>query len=175
MKNRFLLLAAAVGMPAMASAGDVGLGVSLDHDPHILLPINVSETVRIEPFIDITKDESDLGGGVQGQFDAKELGLGVFLRSALDDRAGLYYGVRYSKLEGETTVTDSGGAVLFESEDDGDNLALVLGGEYAVGNRLLIGVEAFWFRLSIDSDDGAETTTQETSGTDTRVVVRFMF
>lgn len=174
MKN-LVLCVLACATPLAAGAGDVGLGVSLDHAPHILVPIHVSESLRVEPFIDFTKDESDLGGGVTGRFDSKEVGLGMFLRSALDDAAGVYYGIRYSKVTGDTQVTDSGGAVLFESDDDGDNFSLVLGGEYAVGNRLFVGLEAYWFRLSLDSSSGGTTETQEISGTDTQVVLRFMF
>jgi hypothetical protein len=173
--RKLVLCVLACAAPLTAAAGDIGLGVSLDHAPHVLVPINVSESLRVEPFIDLTKDESDLGGGVKGRFESRELGLGVFLRSPIDDAAGLYYGLRYSKLTGDTRVTDSGGALLFESDDDGVKLSLVLGGEYAIGNRLFVGLEAYWFRLTLDSTSGGTTETQETSGTDTQAVLRFMF
>ncbi len=162
MKKKQLALAIALLTTAGIASAEgtkVGLGVSVkSDDTKIYLPIDVSESIRIEPAIQYTHINPDSGSNL----DVIEFSVGVFGLAPVSNNVGLYYGARIGYLDIDASF-----------EADGYSLAPTIGLEYWVNERFSISAEAEWSYSSIDGDDGFPDS--KTSATDTNLLVRYFF
>jgi hypothetical protein len=168
-------------MPAFAA--DFGIGVSVQSDDALIyLPIDFNKQFRLEPSIRYLKDEQDFGNGVNFDQESIEIGVGLFGLTGVGESIRVYYGGRLAYVRNEVDQTTQlvtgpvfGTIVLAtrQSDADGYRISPTLGFEYLINERLSIGAEAEYFFQDVEGDDLAAD--RETSGTDTRLIVRFKF
>lgn len=156
------LAALALFVPTLASA-DWGLGATVGNSEGTLfVPIQLSDTLRLEPFGEYSRSEFDAGGATATLTDLG-VGLGVFRLRPINEHAQLSFGGRAAYLRD----TVSGGGLLADSTDDGFQVEAVLGGEAFLLPEFSLGVEAYATALDI----GGTTT----YGTGSRVIARVFF
>lgn len=182
MKNRIAL---ALSMAFSASTfANVGVGVSVrDDDTRIYVPINVTESFRIEPFVNYGKRE-EKDDDWEESVKAYEFGLGFFGRTELVDKLHFLYGARISYLSAKAVNKDSDGS-SYKYDVDGYSIAPTMGFEYFIMEKLSIGADVSLVYAKTDSesksydydyDYGAkvEQTNKDTE-TDTSLNVKFYF
>jgi hypothetical protein len=188
-KLAIVLLCASSGS---ALAADYGVGVSAkSDDAWIYAPIDVTPGFRIEPSIRFfnAKTESQQQSGpipstVSSQAHTREYALGLFGVSGVGESVRIYYGARGAYIDsadktrisfgGVTTTTD------YESSSDGYRISPTLGFEYVINEHFSIGGEAEWFYQDVDIDSTQpfalpQSAHSKTNGTNTHLIVRFMF
>ncbi len=175
------------------AAGELGVGISVrDDDSAIYLPYRVSEKILVEVSFAYTDRETDSSVS-NSDFENYELGFGVFGLKNLKERLSLYYGARVSYVESELTnssspVSNSASPffalrTVSNNESDGYKIAPTLGVSYSFTDSFSVAGEAAWFYEDVDSTTSVtrddETTIsksgQTNNGTETRIVLRYMF
>lgn len=167
-----LVPAAAMGAPpsqstppshTVQSAGGVfmGIGASIrDGDPSIYLPIEISPAFRVEPFF--AWSEVDTGAG--GSTESRQAGAGGFFRFDLHEQLQTYAGGRLAFVEMEDPA----------QELDGFRIEPTVGVEFWATRRFTLALEAFLYLEDLDgSTAGGLAVERESTGTDTRLLVRF--
>jgi hypothetical protein len=172
------LVALAAGSMQAASAAEFGLGVSVQSDDSIIYaPIDINKQFRVEPSIRYQKNEFESGTGLDLETETLELAVGLFGLTGVSESLRIYYGGRlaYIDQESDSLVNSIVGGNIFAArstqEADGFRISPTLGFEYLINDRFSIGGEAEYFFQDIDGDSGDT----ESSGTDTRLIVRFKF
>lgn len=161
------LAALALFMPVLAHGADWGLGTTLnDTGGTVYVPIEIDETMRLEPFGSYFRNEFGTPGGTSG-FSGLELGIGVFKSTALEERVRVYAGGRLSFLYAENEV--AGGP---DETAKGLAVSPVLGGEVFPLPQLSFSVEVFATLSQQDASIENDTTDY---GTGSRFVARFFF
>ena len=185
-----------------AYGAEIGVGASVRaDDASIYLPVQFGESFRLEAELrafereaistpvsssSVTRSESSV--------DSKLFGLGAFYIKALNENLRTLLGLRasYVKTENDGASAISGlGATAFSVRDvDGYEITPTVGLEYILNEKVSISVEAFWFDRNQDGEITTTTTSggffpvttvtttdfsQDESGTDARVVLRFFF
>ena len=140
----FCALAAAFTLPLTAQdqtpAPKVGVGITVP-DLGLLLPINVSQHVRLEPYVDFYSTRADYPvTSDTGWASHTRIGLGLFSVAHRRERLGLYFGPRFGLLRGSTSVNGSAGRTSTTSS--GWFLGGAIGGEYSPVPGLSVGGEA---------------------------------
>ena len=168
-------------LPALAA--DFGIGVSVQSDDALIYaPIDFNKQFRLEPSLRYLKDEQDFGNGLQFEQESIEVGVGLFGLTGIGESIRVYYGGRVAYVRNELDQTTqvvtspifgTAALVVRQSDSDGYRISPTLGFEYLINERLSIGAEAEYFFQDIESDDLGPD--RETSGTDTRLIVRFKF
>lgn len=160
-------------------AADFGIGVSArSDDGWVYVPIDISKNFRLEPSVryyssDSTTAQSLTESSVDS--DTLEVGIGVFGLKQVEEAAHLYYGIRLAYLDRSiesTTVTSSGTTFLDEAKQDGYRIGPTMGFEYLFGGHFSVGGEASYAFVELEDDDGGD---QSSSGTETRLIFRYMF
>lgn len=185
--KKFIVIAAVLSVPGSALAAEVGLGVSIkSSDSTIYVPINVSESFRIEPMLQYVNETSedrllpDTPYTIAASYDTTQwiVGAGLFGVTKLADSASVYYGGRigYQSVKNEIAYTGSlppGYTRPASSSDeyDGYLLAPTVGLEYHFSEHFSIGGEAALTYTSFDGDDSEN----ENVSTSTNIIFRYMF
>ena len=91
------------------NAGNLGLGVSIKPgETAVYLPIKVSEFYKVEPFIEYSKNSSELisphspdsqnddADSQNDDYSTRAIGVGLFRSKEMGQSANLYYGLRAS-------------------------------------------------------------------------------
>jgi hypothetical protein len=177
-------------LSANALAADFGLGISARSDDGFLyVPINVSESFRIEPNVRYGSSEYEFDDGLRDSQDTEtwELGVGVFGIKKITDAAHIYYGARVAYIDTESTTTQSssfGDDIRSESTQDGYRIGPTVGFEYLFGGHFSIGGEASYTFVDLEGESTSRvgnfavlSTDTEQSGqsTQTRLIFRYMF
>ena len=196
--KRALLLSALAASPMFAQAADFGLGVSVQsNDAWIYAPIDITPAFRLEPSIRYFDGESEsqarslsvfrpVESTVTSDATTYELAIGAFGLAPIGESVRVYYGARVAYVDSDQQlriVTDLGGFQDVSEEEfssDGYRISPTLGFEYHLSKRFSIGGEAEWFYQDIDhersgTDSDATNGSSKSSGTDTRLIVRFKF
>lgn len=181
-----------------AGAADFGIGVSVQSsDSWLYVPIDITPSFRLEPSLRYLDQD---GGSetnqvifgttqrvaVESERQNIELALGLFGMKKLGESTRVYYGgrVAYIKSESDFHITQSFLGTVDEQHEetssDGYRISPTLGVEYLFNEHFSLGAEAEWFYQDIDSDfkttdDPASAGDSQLTGTDTRLIVRFMF
>lgn len=181
-----------------AVAADYGIGVSArSDDAFIYLPIDINKSWRIEPSVRYASNEVSQVSGTfndssQQEIDNIEVGVGVFKLAKIAESVQLYYGARAAYVDLQSTFVDTttffpGATTTFRSEtsQDGYRVGPSIGFEYLFGEHFSIGGEASYTFIDIEGESksrtsGSTTTTrgnveQKSSGTATRLIVRYRF
>lgn len=182
-------------------AAEVGIGVSAkSDDAWIYVPIDFESKYRLEPSLRYAKDKFSLsqpasqtssGSTTNQEVESFELGLGGFRIVGVGDNAQLSFGVRIayvdSKSEVSSITTFPFGAIFESSSEvsqEGFRIAPSIGFEYLIGEHFSIGGEASYSFLDVDGDGSSRSnsgtvtrveTSQESSGTQTQLILRYMF
>ena len=129
------------GLAAQEPRRVVGLGITVP-DLGLLLPIDVSKHVRIEPYVVFYAVRVDFPVGSDTTWDSHtRLGLGVFSVSRPAETVRIYVGPRFGLLWGSTSV--NGPSIGKTTVDNsGWFLGGAIGGEYDPVARIGIGGEA---------------------------------
>lgn len=196
--KRIILAAAVAAVTTQVTAADVGIGASVQsNDSWIYVPIDINSKLRLEPslrFIDAesqsrTEDSSfglPITTTVKSDGTTYELALGIFGLVPIAESARLYYGGRIAYIDSESEIHIHQLFGNFEEQSvqktssDGYRLSPTLGFEYLFNEHFSIGGEAEWFYQDVDSTrDQTDVASIEggskSSGTDTRLIVRFRF
>jgi hypothetical protein len=173
-------------------AADFGLGISArSDDGFVYLPINISKTFRIEPSVRYVSNEQtftqSFGEDTQ-ETDQWELGVGVFGLRQVTDAAHVYFGARVAYVDVQSSSVDEssfGLPIYSETDQDGYRIGPAVGFEYLFGQHFSVGGEASYTFLDIEGEsssrigNGLSQSTlkieQKTNGTQTRLIVRYMF
>ena len=138
----------------------MGLGGSVrSDDAAIYLPIEISPVIRVEPFF--AWSETDLSPG--GSTESRQVGAGGFYRFEAADHLQVYAGGRLSFVEMEFAGGDLDG---FRAEP-------TVGVEFWATPRFTLALEAFLYREDLDGNNGGVAVESESTGSDTRLLVRF--
>ncbi len=132
----------------------VGVGITVP-DLGLLLPINVSQHVRLEPYVDFYATRADYPVTSDTAWASHtRIGLGLFSVAHPRELVGLYFGPRFGLLRGSTKVNGSAGQTSTTSS--GWFLGGAIGGEYNPVPGLGIGGEAkIEFDHSSSSSNGS--------------------
>jgi hypothetical protein len=177
---RAVALAASVMGSTAAHAADYGIGVSVQSDDAILYaPIDFNDKFRLEPNIRYSKNEFETNTSNDFEQERLEIGVGLFGLGTVNKSVRIYYGGRLSYIDQENVQTfnsfvvgGSGNLVATATSDsDGYRVAPTIGFEFLFNERLSLGGEAEYFFQDIDGDNNEA----KTSGTDTRLILRFKF
>ena len=139
---------------AISTAGDSVAGA-----PAILIPIQITNRLRIEPEIGVFRHSREEPGAIDVDYSVStfEIGLGVFPQT-LQQNFRLYYGLRvgYVAMEEEAKQTTSvrGTEVTATATQDADGffLAPAVGGEYLFSDRFSLGGEVQFRHISVEGD-----------------------
>lgn len=139
----------------------MGLGGSLrSDDASIYLPIEISPLLRVEPFFQWSETEQTPGGSTE----YRQLGAGGFFRFEVHDNLQTYAGGRLSFVDMEF-----GGGDL-----DGFAIEPTVGVEFWATPRFTLALEAYLYWMDLDGSNGAGAALEnESTGTDTRILLRF--
>jgi hypothetical protein len=175
---RSLLAVAGLALcSSSALAVDFGIGIAArsTDDGWLYVPVDVSEHFRFEPTFRYASEERD--DGLESS-DIREFGLGVFGLKQLTEAGQLYFGARaaYVKSE-ELYYVNSVARVRIKS--DGYSVAPTAGVEFLFGGHFSVGGEVAYSFEQLDSKLRGWTATpsveQDSHGTQTRFIVRYMF
>jgi len=162
----------ALAMPALTQAAEWGLGATVGADGNaIYVPVKVSETLRVEPYVSYYDLESDFGTA-NTSYQYAEGGVGFFGQAAVTEQVQSYVGARfgYFRNKGES----SGG--FSDTDEEGFIIAPTIGGEFFFVPQFAVGVEAYVFYRDSDEDiEGFGEAETKDYGTGSRVVARFFF
>lgn len=169
-----MLLLAGCSSVAVAEV-DYGVGLSVQNsDGVIRLPINISDTWRIEPSLRYSAYEQD-GGFPDGDSKYMELDVGIFKKKMIADKVALLYGAKVGYLKSRSTYNE-GESV---NKEDGYSIAPTLGVEYNIMENFSIGGE---IGLQYYNSDGSEDdfgddvdTSKKYISTQTGISVRYFF
>jgi hypothetical protein len=157
-RNRLALMVAVLGLAASASAQSggvrVGIGAAVSNTPALLVPIDVTSRIRIEPEIGVIRDTASHDSDVtiletlsqlapisatqETRVTTVSAGAGAFFVQT-SDKIKMQYGVRAGYARSATTVSLS--AFTFETRLNGYFIAPAVGGEYFVVDRFSLGAE----------------------------------
>lgn len=122
------------------AARKVGVGITVP-DVGVMLPINVSRHLRVEPFVDFFAARADFPATSDTVWQSStEIGVGLFSVATPEDRFAVYFGPRIGYLHGSTKVNGSAGQDATTSK--GWFVAGAIGAEYSMVPRFSIGGEA---------------------------------
>lgn len=177
-----LLLAAAGVVHVAAAQTDAGIGVSIQSDDSLIyVPIDFNQKFRLEPSLRYFKEESHFQNGLDLDSSSLELGVGLFGLTGVGERLRIYYGGRLAYVRSEFRSTqifasDLLGFETFTTQQDADGYRVspTLGFEFLINDRLSIGGEAEYFYQDLEVERFGRNQLQS-SGTDTRLIVRFKF
>jgi hypothetical protein len=134
----------------------VGVGITVP-DVGLLLPINVGQHVRLEPYVDFYATRADYPVTSDTAWASHtRIGLGLFYVTHPRERLGLYFGPRLGLLRGSTSVNGSAGQTSTTSR--GWFLGGVIGGEHSPVPGLSVGGEA-----KIEFDHSSSSSSGSTS------------
>ena len=178
-----------------AVAATVGVGVSVrSGDTSIYIPVDINNSIRIEPFVRARKSSGDYEHRVGSYAYSSDYedsyryyGVGIFGKSSINENSNTYYGARIAYTTGKheyNSESSNGDYYSGESDLSGYGIAPTLGFEYYITEKFSIGAEAEWYYEKFDSDTKStssfgdvETTNEEdkSTGTNTRVSIRLFF
>jgi hypothetical protein len=134
----------------------LGVGITVP-DVGVLLPINVSQHVRLEPYVDFYSTRADYPVTSDTAWASHaRIGLGLFSVAHPRERLGLYFGPRFGLLRGSTRINGSAGQTSTKSS--GWFLGGAIGAEYSPVPGLSVGAEA-----KIEFDHSSSSSTGSTS------------
>ena len=136
------LSAVPLSAQVQAPAHRVGVGITVP-DVGLLVPINVTWHVRLEPYINFQSTRTDYPP--VSAFDTvwtsyTQIGLGIFAVLHPEERVSLYFGPRGGWLRASRRENATGNQS--DEKDTGGFMAAALGGEYSPAPRFSVGAEA---------------------------------
>lgn len=164
MKKLSFLLLSLMLMASSAIAADYGIGINLNEDTRaISVPIDISETFRVEPFYGASNSSAD---GVTKKYQTQ--GVGLYLTSKNEETSTLLY---------------YGGKLAIDSYSETDNydrtgqaISAVIGFEYFFSISASFGGEARYTSGTDSYDpDGKDSYTKNSTYTDSGVFLRYYF
>lgn len=153
---------------------DVGIGVSVQSDDsRVYVPIEISDSLRLEPTIRYLKNDQD-NGDWEYSSESVEVGCGLFFTNSIGENINFLYGARAAYV---VRKYESGAS--YEEDLDGYMLAPTLGLEYFITERISIGADVAISYTDIDgklNDNGNKEDASVTfTETDTSLGIRFYF
>jgi hypothetical protein len=173
---RSLVVAAGLALcSGSALAADFGVGLSArsTEDGWLYAPIDFSGKFRLEPAIRYASTEWDDGDYRK----TLEFGIGAFGLRKVTEAARLYYGARFSYIDGKESLSLPGAYV--DQTLEGYSIIPTAGVEYSFGRHFSVGGEVGYAFVQLDYDSTsfsyAGEGDVETQSTQTRFIVRYTF
>ncbi len=118
----------------------IGFGITVP-DVGVLVPINVSAHLRIEPYLSLLSVRADFPFTSDTEWQSRtQIGVGLFSVAQPEEKLAIYFGPRVGLLWGSSNANGSSGSASTSS--DGWFLAAAVGGEYSPTPRFSVGAEA---------------------------------
>ena len=194
MRNLCVMVGLALASGSVLAA-DFGIGISARSDDGWLhVPIDLSKKFRVEPGIRYVSNDFSYTSLNAGQYESKresdqwELGVGLFGLQQVSEEARLYYGARLAYVDSKSTDTTRGSASdvsVNESDLDGYRIGPTVGVEYVFGGHFSVGGEVSYTFVDLEGESRSRFNnspfglpvgnSQESQGTDTRLIFRYMF
>jgi hypothetical protein len=157
------------GTPAVAL--DWGLGMPVSSGSTLYVPIRVSPSFRLEPFIYSQSSEDKVGGFAVDRVTEREIGLGLFLTD-VSGELNWYRGLRFSVFELSHNQAASSSSPASQTSSNGVIFAPVVGIEYQLLPQASIAAETYIDFQEQSSSGGWSHTSHRTR---THLFVRYMF
>jgi len=146
-KTLFALVAILSLNSTPLNAVEFGVGINLSGSGStIYLPVNITENLRIEPYLSILKS-TDKGGAQPTDYsstiETNNFGLGLFYVKHISDNKNVIIGVSADYLRGKRNSI-SGGISTSDYKVRGYSIGPVLGVEYFPIPGLSIGGDVSW-------------------------------
>jgi hypothetical protein len=170
-----------------AHAVEIGLGIDLmsfdfmSYGTKVFVPLDVTPSFRIEPHLLYFNDEGTTvssSGTSTSSLSETELGFGFFGIQRLNQQTRLYYGARlaYVSREDESISPTS----TSTTDYDGFRFSPTWGFEHYFSENVSFGGEISWYYTDLDMDrfstfSGTSTGSDEMTGTDSEIIVRYYF
>ncbi len=157
----FILLIGSI--TTCATAQEIGVGVSAQGNRTIYFPINISETLRLEP--SVFYDKYRVSGDADYKNENYELLAGVFKLKPYSEKSKLFYGARLGYAAFHYRSNNS------NNNFEGYKIAPTIGLEYLLVDNLTIAGDVSFNYSNLNGN--AET--RENTSTDTELSVRYYF
>lgn len=191
MRKLYVAMALALCSSSVPAA-DFGIGISARSDDGFLyVPIDITQSFRIEPSVRYVSNEytyTQSFGEDSSETEQWELGIGIFGLKKVTDAAHIYYGARVAYVDVQSSSVDESSyyvPIYSETDQDGYRIGPAVGFEYLFGQHFSVGGEASYSFLDVEGESTARLgnglsqstleTEQKTNGTQTRLIVRYMF
>lgn len=161
-----------------AGAAEFGLGISANsNDQSIYVPVQITENFRTEFSVGYDSEEIE-SADTKVEFEAFEIGVGLYMCNEVYERTQLYYGCRFLYIQQDRELVD--GSVHRYLDSEGYGIAPTLGFEYYLTDHISLGGEAAFRYVKIDGEGDTtgpiSASEDETiKNTDTRAVIRYYF
>jgi len=118
----------------------IGFGITVP-DVGVLLPINLSAHLRVEPYVNILSVRADFPFTSDTAWESRtQIGVGLFSVAQPEEKLAIYFGPRLGLLRGSTRANGSSGSA--STTNNGWFFAGAVGGEYSPVPRFSVGAEA---------------------------------
>lgn len=166
-------------------AAEYGVGISAKSDNGLIyIPVDISPTIRIEPYIRHSSSDSkqriDFGGTettFRSKFDQLEGGLGMFGLAVPKESVRLYYGGRASYFDSDTRSSST--ALQFKQSSYGYRIIPTIGFEYLFNSHFTLGGEVGYYFEHRNVDERSATSNRESesdqNGTESFLILRYFF
>lgn len=146
MRKVFLALTG-LTLSATAIGAEWGVGAGIkQNDSTIYLPININESLRLEPFFTYSERDSE-GDLWKSSSEDYYIGIGIFGLAPVIEKTNIYYGARISyyqtKDSQQQEATNTSASSKYSSDGHGYQIAPTIGFEYHITNRFSAGAEAY--------------------------------
>ena len=162
-------------MAANSYAAEYGIGLTANRsDLSLYMPIKLTDNFRTEISVGYQSAEAKADNQKQ-EADQIEAGIGLFFTKDVYPKTQLYYGCRLLYLYENRELSRSSGTD-YSVRRNGFGIAPTLGFEYFMTEQISLGGEVeFYYRYLDGKDDDGVDFEETTSGTDSRVVIRYYF
>ena len=118
----------------------IGFGITVP-DLGVLVPINLSAHLRIEPYMNFLSARADYPLTSDTLWVSRtQIGVGLFSVAQPEEKLAIYFGPRLGLLWGSSNANGSSGSG--STTNNGWFLAAAVGGEYSPAPRFSVGAEA---------------------------------
>jgi len=118
----------------------IGFGITVP-DLGVLVPINVSAHLRIEPYVNFFSVRADFPFTSDTAWESRtQIGVGLFSVAQPEEKLAIYFGPRVGLLWGSSNANGSSGSA--STTTNGWFLAAAVGGEYSPTPRFSVGAVA---------------------------------
>ncbi len=162
-------------------AVEFGVGMNLSGSGNtIYLPVNISENIRLEPYLSAFKSTSKGGPlptAYSNTFEVNFFGLGIFNIKHISGNKNVIIGMRAAYLRGKRNFI-SGGVSTSDYVVRGYSIGPVLGVEYFPISGLSIGGDVTWVfskRFEHSQDSVNSDVYNSTSNTTTSATIKYYF
>jgi hypothetical protein len=174
---------ASISCQSIAGEITYGLGVEVNDDLKIYLPINMGGLILEPTFSMFDRENHYSNSSNQYDDDSKiiAIGLGVFKNNEVSQNTYMYYGGRFGYIDREDSYTSTSTTFSFSSstEEDGYFIAPTIGAQYYFTHNISIGLDLSYVYSKTEGTTTSGTAISDSESTNYRteaeIILRYMF